>query len=98
MFLLAQMVASLLVLVAFIVPQVGWKSAKSIPCLVLNLVGSSVLSVEAVMREQWGFFVLEAVWAVVSAIGLGLRLPLHAGSLSRTPQSETSPDPGNLAS
>ena len=38
--------------------------------LLLNLLGSAVLAVDAWIEEQWGFLLLEAVWAVVSAVSL----------------------------
>jgi len=37
---------------------------------VLNLVGSIVLAVLAAAESQYGFLMLEAVWAVVSAWSL----------------------------
>ena len=41
--------------------------------LVTNLVGSAVLAVAAYLERQWGFFILETAWAVVSAWGLAAR-------------------------
>jgi hypothetical protein len=38
--------------------------------LVLNLVGSFVLAVIALVDERWGFLLLEGVWSIVSAISL----------------------------
>jgi hypothetical protein len=38
--------------------------------LTLNLAGSAVLTVLAWYEEQWGFLMLEAVWAIVSGWSL----------------------------
>ncbi len=65
-----QIAASLLILGPFILVQVGRLAPSSLAYLVLNLVGSTVLAIDALLGAQWGFLLLEGVWAVTSAISL----------------------------
>lgn len=65
-----QVAGSLLILAAFVASQKGRLSTSSMPYLVLNLVGSAVLAVLAALHLQYGFLLLEGVWAIVSAAGL----------------------------
>lgn len=67
---LIQITGSLLVLAGFAMAQRGILHQKSFSYLILNLVGSAVLAVEAVLEQQWGFLLLEGVWAIVSAFSL----------------------------
>ena len=65
-----QLLGALLVLAGFVLAQRGVLDPRSRIYLLVNFLGSSVLAVDAWFGAQWGFFVLEGVWAVVSAGGL----------------------------
>jgi hypothetical protein len=67
---IAQLVGAVLILIAFAAAQGGRMSPHSLAYLVLNLAGSIVLAVVALAGENWGFLLLETVWALVSAWGL----------------------------
>jgi len=68
-----QIVGALLILAAFTAVQFERMRPDSRLYLALNLAGSAILAVLAVAAAQWGFVLLEGVWAIVSAWGL-LRL------------------------
>ena len=74
MLALLQLVGALLVLAGFTLAQLGRLDPQSIPYLVVNLVGSAILAALALEERQWGFLLLEGVWALVSLAGLVGRL------------------------
>lgn len=65
-----QIAGALLILVAFAALQRGTMKPNEPVYLALNLVGSVVLTAAAIVDFDWGFLLLEVVWALVSAWGL----------------------------
>ncbi len=68
-----QVVGALLTLAAFIAVQMGRMRTDGLGYLWLNLVGSLVLAALALAGSQWGFLLLEGVWACVSGRSLLVR-------------------------
>jgi hypothetical protein len=67
---LVQIAGSLLILTAFAAAQAGRMPIDSLLYLGLNFVGSAILAVLAWIDQQWGFLLLEGVWALVSCYSL----------------------------
>lgn len=65
-----QIIGALLILSAYAAVQFERMETTSRTYLTLNLVGSAILAVLAVASSQWGFVLLESVWAIVSSWGL----------------------------
>jgi hypothetical protein len=61
-----QVFGALLILTAFVAAQLRGLDQESYLYLLLNLVGSAILAVLAYQDHQWGFLLLEGVWALVS--------------------------------
>jgi hypothetical protein len=64
------LVGSLLILSAFVAAQVRRMQPADRAYLVLNLIGSGLLAGVAIVERQWGFLLLEGVWALVSGWSL----------------------------
>jgi hypothetical protein len=69
---LLQIAGALGVLIPFAWQQLGALRATSPAYLWPNLAGSGVLAALALHEHQWGFLLLEAVWALVALRGLVL--------------------------
>jgi hypothetical protein len=65
-----QIAGAILILIAFAANQRGSMAPHSVTYLTLNLAGSLILAVVALLGSNLGFLLLEGVWAIVSAIGL----------------------------
>jgi hypothetical protein len=60
------LLGSLAVLAAYGASQTRRPSTASLPYILLNLLGSGALATVAIIERQWGFLLLEGVWALVS--------------------------------
>jgi hypothetical protein len=76
-------VGALAILGAYIANQFRLIGPSNMSYSVMNFVGSAVLTVIAVIEVQWGFILLEGVWALVSLWGI-ITL-LRGGTLGSAP-------------
>jgi hypothetical protein len=65
-----QVLGAVAILVPFAWSQLGSLRTDSPLYLWLNLIGSAVLAGLALHEQQWGFLLLEGVWAAVAAWGV----------------------------
>ena len=68
---LISIAGALLILLPFAGSQLGRLSPHSLAYQLMNLVGAASLTTVAVIEVQYGFIMLEGIWTIMSAIGLG---------------------------
>lgn len=79
--LLLEVTGAILILAAFALAQFRALDRHGSLYLVLNLVGAVFLTVSAATYRQWGFLLLQGVWALVALWGL-LGLVRQGGAVS----------------
>ena len=63
---IVSLIGSMAILAAFAAGQFKRLEQTSLLYIVLNFVGSAILTVVAIVERQWGFLLLEGVWALIS--------------------------------
>jgi hypothetical protein len=85
---LFQILGALLVLAAFALAQARVVATQGRVYLALNVIGATVLAVDAYAEKQWGFLLLEAVWALIAGWGLA-RVPRRGAARQLTKRRRT---------
>jgi hypothetical protein len=67
---IVSVLGALAILGAYVANQFRVIGLSNMSYSVMNFIGSTVLTVIAVIEVQWGFILLEAVWALVSLWGI----------------------------
>lgn len=57
-------------LLGYVLSQTGRVDSSARSYLLINLVGSFLLALVAALGRQWGFLLLNGVWAVISVVNL----------------------------
>lgn len=71
---LIQIAGALLILAGFVLAQAKVWSTDAWPYLWANVVGAAILAWVAFVDRQWGFFLLEGVWTLVTAWSIAGKL------------------------
>lgn len=69
-----QIVGAFGILIPFVLVQMRRLVPESLVYLLLNFVGAGLLAVAAALGRDWGFLLLEGVWAATAAWGIATYL------------------------
>jgi hypothetical protein len=67
---LISVIGAVLILVAYAALQLNRLHAETVAFQMLNLFGGIFLCITAVSLRQYGFILVEGLWAILSAVGL----------------------------
>jgi hypothetical protein len=67
---LISVIGAVLILVAYAALQLNRLHAETVAFQTLNLFGGIFLCITAVSLRQYGFILVEGLWAILSAVGL----------------------------
>lgn len=87
MTLLLEFIGAILILVPFALLQAGRTTSRARSYLWLNLVGAVILTWVGWVEHQWGFVLVQFVWAVVAAWALSPWRRQPRPSAARTDQA-----------
>ncbi|MGQ0698587.1 MAG: CBU_0592 family membrane protein [Panacagrimonas sp.] len=76
------LVSACIVLYAFYMQQQGAWQPTERRYLACNCVGTAALTVVAWIGSQWGFVLVEGIWAIVSLRGLIRAQRIHAAAIN----------------
>ena len=85
---LAQITGAVIIIWAYLSAQRGILPFDSVHFLAANTIGALILAVVAARGGQWGFLLLETVWAWVA--GRGLRKAIKEGRAAKEAAKPTS--------
>jgi hypothetical protein len=67
---LISVAGAFLILIPFAASQLGRLNPMTWTYQVLNFTGAAALTTVAVLERQYGFIILEGVWAIMSLVGM----------------------------